>query len=504
MTIKLTIPFRLLIAAALTIALVACGRVTSNSNVENKLSVFNGYEGPFESSVNVVAIAIDDLGWVDTSVYGSSFYETPNIDRMAAEGARFTQFYSAGSVCSPTRASLMTGKYPARLDLTNWLIGEDSGPLTPAEFVHQLPFEEITIGEAFQERGYATGYVGKWHLGRNEYLPENQGFAFNFAVNNGGAPGSYFPPYRNRRKPRTQVPDLEGDPRNSYLTDRLTDVSLQFIEANQDRPFLLVLSHYGVHSPIEAPRKNVRRYEMKANALEPDSEENYESERESITKLRQDHPTYAAMVESVDRSVGRILDKLAGLGLDERTVVVFLSDNGGVSTTVGRRPSQVTSNSPLRAGKGWLYEGGIRGPLIVHWPGHIPPGTLVSSPAISTDLYPTLLDLAGLPGLPEQHVDGVSLVGAMMGEAEPPHQALFWHFPHYHHGAGNRPGGAVRIGDLKLLEWFEDDAIELYDLSTDLSERQDLSQERPEDAARLLEALHNWRGEIGANMPTRG
>jgi arylsulfatase A-like enzyme len=454
-----------------------------------------------DDPVNVVVVLIDDMGWMDTSVYGSTFYETPNIDRLAAEGARFTQFYTAGSVCSPTRASIMTGKHPARLDLTNWIGGEQNGLLDQAEYIRQLPHGEVTIGEAFQAAGYHTGYIGKWHLGESAYLPDTQGFEFNFAVNQAGQPASYFSPYAGPNPSVTDVPDLPGDPDDAYLTDRLTDASLEFIENSQAIPFLLVLSHYAVHTPLQGPADEVERYEAKAAALGPESEDHYEAERDAETKLRQDHATYAAMVESTDRSVGRILDKLAELSLDRNTVVVFLSDNGGLSTLMRRSPNQATANMPLRAGKGWLYEGGIRAPLIVRWPGMISAGTVVSAPAVTTDVFPTLLELAGLPGQPANHADGASLVGAMDGEPDV-HEALFWHFPHYH-GSGNRPGGAVRIGDLKLVEWFEDGAVELYDLSSDLGERQDLSTERPEDTARLLTELRTWRDDLDANMPTK-
>lgn len=455
-----------------------------------------------DEPLNVVVVLIDDMGWMDTAVYGSSFYETPNIDRMAAEGARFTQFYTASSVCSPTRASIMTGKHPARLDITNWIGGEQNGLLNQAEYLRQLPDREVTIGEAFQAAGYETGYIGKWHLGRDGYLPETQGFSFNFAVNHAGQPASYFPPYAREDPSVSDVPDLTEDTGDEYLTDRLTDASLDFIESNQDRPFLLILSHYAVHTPLQAPVEDVERYESKAAALGPESDAHYEAERDAETRLRQDHPTYAAMVESTDRSVGRIIEKLAELALDENTVVVFLSDNGGLSTLYRRSFSQATANVPLRAGKGWLYEGGIRAPFIVRWPGSIPAGSVVSAPATSNDLFPTLLELASLPERPLDHVDGVSLVGAMRDGQEEVHDALYWHFPHYH-GSGNRPGGAVRIGDLKLIEWFEDDAVELYDLATDLSERRDLSAERPDDTARLLDALQAWRADVDANMPTR-
>jgi arylsulfatase A-like enzyme len=456
---------------------------------------------PAESPpLNVVLIVIDDMGWMDSGAYGSTFYETPNIDRLASEGVRFTDFYTASPVCSPTRASLMSGKHPGRLDLTNWIGGEQNGLLTQAEYIRQLPLEEVTLGEAFSDAGYATGYVGKWHLGGEAYLPDMQGFDYMFAVNHAGQPGAYFPPYENPNYAVTNVPNLEGDPEGTYLTDRLTDVSLDFITEHRDEPFFFVLSHYAVHTPLQAKPEATARYEVKAEALGPPTEDHYEAEREAETKLRQDHATYAAMIESTDESVGRILDTLDELNLSENTVVMFVSDNGGLSTLMRRGFNQATANVPLRAGKGWLYEGGIRAPLIVRLPGAEQAGRVAEHPASSTDVYPTLLELAGLPLLPQQHVDGVSLAPTIQ-QGVSVRDTLFWHFPHYH-GSGNRPGGAIRAGDLKLVEWFEDGSVELYDLSTDLSERDDLARQRPEDTQRLLERLRAWREDVGANMPT--
>ncbi len=462
-----------------------------------------GCGAPAEPEVpptNIVMIVVDDLGWVDTSSYGSTFYETPNIDALAAAGARFADFYAASSVCSPTRASLMTGKHPARLKLTNWIGGEQNGLLNQAEYIRQLPLEEVTVGEAFRDAGYATGYIGKWHLGRRGFLPDSQGFDYTFAVNEAGQPGDYFPPYENPDWSITNVPDLGDVPEDTYLPDRLSQAAVDFIEANAETPFMLVLSHYVVHTPLQAPTAEIAKYEAKTASMGPEDDTHYEAERDSETKLRQDHATYAAMVEATDRSVGRVLASLSARDLDERTAVVLVSDNGGLSTLTRRSFNQATANVPLRAGKGWLYDGGIRIPLIVRLPGTVGAGTVVDTPGATTDLYPTLLDLAGLPARPDQHVDGVSLLGPMRGESIS-RDSLFWHFPHYH-GSGNRPGGAVRIGDLKLVEWYEDGATELYDLSADIGERVDLSESQPDDAARLQSALRNWRVAVGANMPT--
>lgn len=453
--------------------------------------------------LNVVLVVIDDLGWADTGVYGSSFYETPNIDRLAAQGVRFTQFYTASPVCSPTRASLMTGRHPARLRLTNWIGGEQNGLLRQADYIRALPLVELTVGEAFQEAGYATGYVGKWHLGPDGYMPEDQGFEWIFAVNHAGEPGSYFPPYERPSWAITNVPDLQGDPPDSYLTDRLTDVSLDFLEAHADTSFLLVLSHYAVHTPLQAPDSLIRRYETKAAELGPETGADFRAEHESVTKLRQDHATYAAMVRATDESVGRILDRLDDLGIADRTAVVFVSDNGGLSTLLRRSFNLATSNEPLRGGKGWLYEGGIRAPFLVRWPGGAQPGSVVHEPAVSHDIYPTLLAMAGLPPRPDQHMDGVDLTGLMQGGAleGSARDTLYWHFPHYH-GSGNRPSAAVRAGDWKLIHWFEDGASELYDLGEDPAEARNLAALEPEVTAGLEEHLLEWLAAVGANLPT--
>jgi len=445
-------------------------------------------------------VIVDDLGWVDTGVYGSEFYETPNIDRLAASSALFTQFYAASPVCSPTRASIVAGKYPARLHLTNWIGGEQTGMLLPAEYRRELPLEETTIGEAFKQAGYATGYIGKWHLGDAQHYPEFQGFDVNIAGHAAGQPGSYFYPYENDRLPWSNVPGLELGEEGEYLTDRLTDEALGFIDDHRDRPFFLVLSHYAVHTPLQAKAAHISKYREKARRVNTDSADFISEGTVATTRTRQDHPTYAGMVESTDESIGRVMERLEALKIAARTIVVLLSDNGGLSTLSGQRTTAPTANLPLRAGKGWLFEGGIRVPLVIRWPGLIDTAVTVDQPTISTDIYPTLLEVAGIPLMPGQHRDGVSLAPLLRRSGTLDRSELYWHFPHYH-GSGNRPSGAVRSGDFKLLEWLEDGRIELYNLTADPGETNDLSSAMPEKADELLTLLHSWRESVDANMP---
>lgn len=473
------------------------------------LSVLQGCERQ-EGHPNVILVIIDDLGWRDLGAYGSDFYETPNIDRIASEGTVFTQFYAASPVCSPTRASLLTGKHPARLHITNWIGGERNGPLLQAQYERQLPLEEFTIGEAFEAEGYATGYIGKWHLGAGEFMPTAQGFDTTIGVNDAGHPAAYFFPYRRDTPSVWDIPDLEDGEEGEYLTDRLTDEALGFIGDHQHEPFFLVLSHYAVHTPIRAREESAEYYRRKASGLSV--LEGLQSEPEgdrAFTKSRQDDAVYAAMVESVDESIGAIMARLSELELFENTVVVFTSDNGGLSTLENRPTGAPTANVPLRAGKGWLYEGGIRMPLIVWRPGATAAGgsgesqawpSLVDRPAISMDLYPTLLGLADLDMIPNQHLDGVNLTQLFGEHAEYVASQLYWHFPHYH-GSGNVPSSAVRVGDWKLIEWLETGLVELYDLAADVSESTDRAQEMPEKAEELRQVLEDWRGQVGAVLP---
>jgi arylsulfatase A-like enzyme len=438
---------------------------------------------------NFVFFLIDDMGWTDVCCYGSSFYETPNIDKLASEGMRFTNAYAACPVCSPTRASIMTGKYPARLKLTDYLKGRRRGKLNPAEYLDQMPLEEVTVAEALKEAGYTTCFVGKWHLGEKPYYPEHQGFDINIGGTHSGMPRSYFwPKWRGN-------PPIEGR-EGEYLTDKLTDASLKFLDTNKDRPFLLYLSHYAVHNPVEAKKDMIEKYKAKA-AGHPAEEPRFLPEGGSKARQVQDNPVYAGMIQSVDESVGRIMIKLQELGLEDNTVVIFMSDNGGLSTAEG----SPTSNIPLRAGKGWLYEGGIREPMMIKWPGVVKAGSLCGEPVISTDFYPTILEMAGLSLKPEQHSDGVSLVPLLKGAATLGRPAIFWHYPHYGNQGGS-PGGAVRAGDYKLIEFYEDNHLELYNLKDDISEKNNLAEKMPDKADELHRMLKAWRVDVDATMPT--
>jgi len=444
---------------------------------------------------NFVFFLIDDLGWTDVGCFGSSFYETPNIDRLAAQGMRFTDAYAACPVCSPTRGSIMAGKYPARLGITQWIGGSNQ----PTEYKHFLDLEEVTIAEVLKAEGYATAFVGKWHLGNKEYYPDKQGFDVNIGGDSSGAPPTYFYPYKRGKRALLEMP--AGGEEGEYLTDRLTDESLKWLDANKDKPFLLYLSHYAVHTPIQSKQELTDKYKAKAGKLAKGDGPKFRPVYGRYnTRMVQDNAAYAGMVQSVDESVGRVTAKLEELGAADNTVVIFMSDNGGLST-VGREGP--TSNLPLRAGKGWLYEGGIREPMIIKWPGVAKAGSECGEPVTSTDFYPTMLEMAGMRLKPRQHVDGVSLVPLLRKQGKLKRKAIYWHYPHYH-GSGNRPSGAVRAGDYKLIEWYENGAVELYNLRNDISEKEDLAEKMPEKTAELKAMLAKWLKQVDAKMPTSG
>lgn len=427
---------------------------------------------------NFVVIVIDDFGWADLGCYGSSFYRTPHIDQLAGRGIRFTDGYAACPVCSPTRASLLTGRYPARLHLTDWLPGRADRPsqklLRPVILQH-LPLEEVTLAEALKPAGYISASIGKWHLGGPGYLPEQQGFDLNRGgTETGSPPGGYF---------KFKTPTLSAPDDHEYLTDRLTDEALAFLTQNREQPFFLYLAHYAVHIPLQAKPELVGPYRQSAREAEP-----------------QHNAIYAAMIQSVDESVGRVVQKLEELELSARTYVIFTSDNGGLSVKEGpNTPS--TSNAPLRAGKGYLYEGGIRVPWIITGPRVARPGRACHVPICSVDLFPTLLELAGVDLPKDYEMDGVSLVPLLRETGTPAREALFWHYPHYSN-QGVQPAGAVRAGDLKLIEFYEDEHTELYNLKTDMGEAHDLAATQPAIATRLRQQLAAWRASVSAQMPT--
>ncbi len=444
---------------------------------------------------NVLFILIDDMGWRDCGCNGSDFYETPHIDRLASEGTRFTAAYAAAAVCSPTRAALMSGKYPARLKITDWIPGNPKkGKLDRLDFEQQLPLSEFTLAEAFKANGYQTGFIGKWHLGDEPYFPDKQGFDSNLAGHHRGGPHKgYFSPW--------DLGNLPNGPEGQYLPDRLGDAAVQFIRDNRDRPFFLLLSHYTVHSPVQAKQETIEKYRRKAEALPEGEKPEFVAEGpDALNREIQNHPAFAAMIEHMDDNVGKVLAALKELGLEKDTVVVFTSDNGGQSILPGPRGRAWGSNRPLRAGKGWLYEGGIRIPLIIRWPGVLKGGSLFTSPVITMDLYPTLLSMTGAPSRPEQHQDGLDLTDALRGKTTLKRDTLYWHYPHYH-GSAHRPSGAIRWGDYKLIEFFEDMRVELYHLGHDPGETNNLAGQAPEITDRLRQMLHQWRRDVDASMP---
>lgn len=440
---------------------------------------------------NIVLIMADDLGWKDLHCYGNDRLDTPNIDRLARQGLLFTDAYSAAAVCTPTRAALMTGESPARLNITNHAAGHPpnfqkpgTNLITPIWLRH-LPLKRVTLAEQLKQAGYATGFVGKWHLSHRsrsesgadgkvlseqDLRPEHQGFDVNIGGCNYGGPPSYFSPYR--------IPNLNGKADGEYLPDRSADECIDFIKAARtdgERPFFLCWWNYSVHYPFQAPADLVAKYEKRKG---PGIE----------------NPTYAAMIEGMDASIGKLLKSIEQQGLDDDTIVIFTSDNGPFAANV----------KPLRGEKGHLYEGGIRVPLIVRWPGHVEPATRTAMPVITMDVHATILEATHLKSDPSNTPDGISLLPLIKNEAALKRDSIYFHYPNYAFHKGNRLASAIRTGDHKLLWFYDDDSVELYDLKKDISESQNIADKMPEKTRQLREKLEAWLKSTNASRPKRG
>lgn len=427
--------------------------------------------------LNVVLILVDDMGITDLGCYGSKFFETPNVDQLAREGVKFTESYASCTVCSPTRAALLTGKSPARLHITDWIPGEDhpKAKLKIPDWTKYLPLEEITLAEQLKASGYATISIGKWHLtpglkeGDEAYYPDKQGFDVNIGGYHRGQPASYFSPYHN--------PVLTDGPKGEFLTDREAAEAVKFIEANKDKPFFVYLPHYAVHDPLGGKPEYIEKFKAKAATM-PES--------------KQHNATYAALVKSVDDALGTIRTALKRLNLDDHTIIIFTSDNGGKMA--------YTDNSPYRAGKGSAYEGGVRVPLIVYWPNVTKAGTTEATPVISHDLYPTVLSMTAVKPL-QSLVDGADLTPLIKNTGKLDRDALYWHYPHYH-GGGSTPHSAIRSGDYRLVHFYEDNHDELYKLTDNASESPNIADQEPARTKSLRERLESWLKSVDAQLPT--
>jgi arylsulfatase A-like enzyme len=456
---------------------------------------------------NLLFILIDDMGYRDLSCYGSEFYETPNIDTLARDGMRFTDAYAACPVCSPTRASILTGRYPARVGVTNfidWHGGRhpNEGRVIDVPYFRELPRTETTLARVLGDEGYDAWHVGKWHLGGESSYPDRQGFHANIGGCEWGLPmNGYFSPFG--------IPTLEEAPEEgTYLTDYLTTKAVELIRGREgsDRPFYLNMCYHSVHTPIQAKQEKIRKYEEKARRMGLDTQPPFvdggyfPAEHKKMKRLQrriiQSDPVYAAMIESLDENIGRLLVALEETGEAENTIVVFTSDNGGLSSSEGAP----TCNAPLAEGKGWMYEGGTREPLLVRWPDTVAAGSVCDAVVTSPDFFPTMLEAAGIALQPELHADGESFLAALRGETYVRRRPAFWHFPHYGNQGGT-PGASVRDGDWKLIFFFEDDHIELFNLADDPGETKNLVDAAPERAEDLRQALERWQREVHALIP---
>ncbi len=446
---------------------------------------------------NVVLILVDDMGWTDAGCYGSTYYETPHIDRLASQGKKFTNGYAACAVCSPTRAAVMTGRYPARTGVTDWIRSRFQGGTIPPDKKNPsgytggpkrkllcpdnplwMELDEVTVAEKLKEAGYTTCHIGKWHLGADDWYPEKQGFDYNIGGCDFGQPPSYYDPYTNKHQ--GTIPTLKPRKKGEYLTDREGDEAAQFIKDHRDRPFFLYMAHYAVHTPIQGREDLVEKYKKK-------------------TPTNQKNPTYAAMVESVDNAVGQIMKTLDEANLTDNTLVIFTSDNGGLLGP--------THNAPLRSGKGFPYEGGIREPLIVRWPKIVKAGTECDTPVCSIDFFPTICGAIGIEQPKDRAIDGENIMPLLTQTGSLKRDSLLWHFPHYRFGVGSRahlePYSIIRKGDWKLIKRYEGKPFELFDLKNDLSESTDLSQKNPEKVKELDDTLKAMLKETGAKMPKK-
>lgn len=462
---------------------------------------------------NIVVILADDLGWADLTSYGSNFYETPNLDKLATMGIRFTQNYATCPVCSPTRASMMTGKYPVKTGVTDWIRGrQENGKAMPYEKLiaqptaYQLALEENTISEFALENEYKTFFAGKWHLGEEEkYWPDYQGFQINKGGWSKGSPtgrindstGGYFTPYKN--------PKLSDGPSGEYLTDRLTNECIEFIDNNRQSPFFLMYSLYAVHNPLQAPEALIKKYEAKQKQLDSKNKDRFakdevwmKNENGWKRRLVQDNPVYAAMIENMDWNIGRIFEKLKQSGLDENTLIIFTSDNGGLSTAEG----SPTVNGPLRAGKGWLYEGGIRVPLIMYWKGKIIAGTTSDLPVSTADFFPTIAKAINKNYQKDRSIDGKNIIQLLEKPKVYQKRPIFWHYPHYSN-QGGKPGSAIRKGKYKLIYNYEDESIELYDIVNDISEKNNIAESNKKIANQLKHKLFRWLKKTAALIPNK-
>lgn len=443
---------------------------------------------------NFVFILVDDLGWTDLGYSGSTFYETPNIDVLSKMSVQFNNAYASGSVCSPSRASIMTGQHPARINITDWIPGNDpqNEKLLGPDDLDELPIESTTLAEALKEHGYQTFFAGKWHLGDEGFFPQNQGFDFNFGGHHmGQPPGGYYSPYKN--------PQLTDGPEGEYLTDRLTDESIHFLDNRNQNPFFLFLSYYTVHTPIQACKRHLEKFENKLQSIE-NKAPRIKIEGDGKTTIDQLNPAYASMIYALDENIGRLIKKLKEDGLYDNTTIIFTSDNGGLSTVLSRYKNNApTSVRPLRAGKGWLYEGGIRVPLLIKPRDYHTKNRVCTEPVIGHDFYPTLLSMAGIKKDENMQIDGIDLSDLLEKDATPEREEIFWHYPHYH-GSAWKPGAAIRQGDWKLIEFYETNTVELYNLSEDISESNDLSMEFTDKVKALQLRLHELQKSINAKQ----